>query len=164
MIWLLLLVSDWPIIMIWLLLLVSDWLIIMIGPGSLLLGSSLPSTFAILQSQVSIVMCGVGRKQITKLRCEKYFCRNTYWAQMEIFSKDDWLSPQVHHEIGKKKRRCTIMACIIELLHSIVWKLSLGLLIYSWYSWPKRDPMYGNDILYKKNLAIMIGPKWWHFK
>jgi hypothetical protein len=29
-------------------------------------------------------MGGVAKKQKTKLGCEKYFCRVTYWAQLEM--------------------------------------------------------------------------------
>jgi hypothetical protein len=44
----------------------------MIGPGGLLVVAHL---FAV---QFSILMSGVAKEYITKLGCEKYFCRVTY--------------------------------------------------------------------------------------
>jgi hypothetical protein len=62
-----------PINMIWLLLSVFDWSIIMIGPGGLLL---VVPTY--LQSRFQFYWWVAKKK--TKLGCEKYFCRVTYWA------------------------------------------------------------------------------------
>jgi hypothetical protein len=59
--------------MIYLVLSVSDWPIIMIGPGGLLL--VVPHLFAV---PVSVLLVGLQKEYITKLGCEKYFLRVTY--------------------------------------------------------------------------------------
>jgi hypothetical protein len=59
--------------MIKLLLIVSDWPIIMICPSGLLL--VVPHLFSL---PISSFMGGVAKEYITKLGCEKYFHRITY--------------------------------------------------------------------------------------
>jgi len=60
---------------IWLVLSISDWLIIMTGPGGLLL--------VVPHVVVSVSWAGLQESEKkTKLGCEKYFCRVTYWAPL----------------------------------------------------------------------------------
>jgi hypothetical protein len=51
----------------------------MIGPGALLLVVS--HLFAV---PVLVLWVGLGKKKITKLGCEKYFCKITYLALLEM--------------------------------------------------------------------------------
>ncbi len=57
-----------------------NWLIIMIGPGGLLL--VVPHLFACCPRFT--FMGGVAKKEITKLGYEKYFCKITYRAPLEM--------------------------------------------------------------------------------
>jgi hypothetical protein len=68
--------------MIWLLVSVSDWPIILIRPGGLLL--VVPHLFAV---PVSVLSMGLQKsKYLYKLGCEEYFCRVVYWAPLEMLS------------------------------------------------------------------------------
>jgi len=64
---------------IWLLLPVSDWPIILIGQSGLLLVVS--HLFAV---PVLVLWVRLKNKWITKLGCEKYFCRVTCWAPQHV--------------------------------------------------------------------------------
>jgi hypothetical protein len=42
---------------------------------------------------------GVGKKQITKLGCEKYFCKVTCWARLEMLLVQEPSSPFFAHVV-----------------------------------------------------------------
>jgi hypothetical protein len=86
-----------------------DWLDSLIGPGDLVLVVS-----HLCQVPVFSFMRGVGEKK-TKLGCEKYFCKVTYWAWLEMLLRSIELSRKhwwIDHGTTKFNNACSRTAIL----------------------------------------------------
>jgi hypothetical protein len=116
---------------------ISDWSIIMIRPGGLPLLVPPPICWL---SQFQFFLVGVAKEYVTKLRCEKYFCRVAYWVPLEMLLIHTFAPKHAHeyttnahpshYAIQTFDGSMCVCVCFLELKffiklqigHSLKWK------------------------------------------